>query len=274
MNDETGLTPEERRTLLEAAQRRRRMSEAKREETNQKKNVSPQEYLQRLAASNKKDLSVLGALKTEKNIKNSKDWADQVGATFAKAHAEIPQVLERVERMRTKQGLHKTSILFHGDKFGRGKTWAAYSYLNSLVQMGIVLPGQVYYGTESFTLSPIANSGFERRLEMPTLTRASNKVFFIDDVGQAYFFKKEHREEVWYALVDHVYTRRLTLVLTTNLRFAETGKDSLGEWMGGRAFDRLRTLVGDDGAILLTGVNRRDAIYQENEQKYRTQGNS
>lgn len=231
------------------------------------KKVDSAEYLRRMEQERAKDAYLLTTVRKKKASAASEEWAAKVGPTFRHAETQTPQILERVERHRTKQGLHKTSILFYGDQYGRGKTWAAYSYINSLVKEGLILPGQVFFGTESATVSRIANSGFNRSEEMLEMKRESHKVFFIDDVGQAYFFKKEHREEVWYELIDHIYTKRLTLILTTNLPFSEHG---LGAHVGGRAWDRLRTLVGNDGAIQLKGVNKRDAIYQENEEAYRT----
>lgn len=231
-----------------------------------KPRIDGQEYLQRLQAERAKDEYLLHSVKQKKASNAAKEWADKVGPTFSRASTETPQILERIERHRNRQGLHKTSILFHGNQYGRGKTWAAYSYINALVKEGLMLPGQVFFGTESATLSRIANSGFNRSEEMLEMKRESHKIFFIDDVGQGYFFKREHREEVWYELIDHIYTKRLTLILTTNLPFAEQG---LGSHVGGRAWDRLRTLVGNDGAIQLQGINKRDAIFQENEAEYR-----
>lgn len=272
MNDNDSLSPEERNQLLAAAQAKKSSRFAAAQKENQKKNVSPEEYLRRLDAARKRDMSVLGAVRDEKTNKAVKEWAAKVGPTFANAETAYIQIAERLERMRTKQGLHKTSILFHGGEYGRGKTWAAYSYINRLVGQGTILPGQIFFGTESSTLSRVANSGFERSEEMKEMKRDSHKVFFIDDVGQGYFFKKEHREEVWYELIDHVYTKRLTLILTTNLSFRENGPNSLGNHLGGRAFDRLRTLVGDDGVLEIRGINRRDEIFHQNEAQYRSKG--
>lgn len=231
------------------------------------KKVDSAEYLRRAEQERAKDAYLLTTLRKNKASVASKEWAAKVGPTFSHAETQTPQILERVERHRTKQGLHKTSIAFYGS-LGNGKTWAAYSYINALVKGGIILPGQVFFGTESATVSRIANSGFNRSEEMLEMKRQSHKIFFIDDVGQAYFFKKEHREEVWYELIDHIYTKRLTLILTTNLPFTEQG---LGAHVGGRAWDRLRTLVGNDGAILYRGASKRDAIYQENEDAYHSE---
>lgn len=231
-----------------------------------KKKIDPAEYLRLQEEERAKDAYLVTQVRQKKASKASEEWAQRVGPTFAPATTENPQVLERVERHRAKQGLHKTSILFHGNQLGRGKTWLAYSYINALIKEGIILPGQVFFGTESATVSRIANSGFNRSEEMLEMKRQSHRIFFIDDVGQAYFFKNEHREEVWYELIDHIYTKRLTLILTTNLTFDEYG---LGKWVGPRAWDRLRTLVGNDGAIQIVGENKRDAIYEQNEKAYR-----
>lgn len=230
-----------------------------------KKIVDNAEYLRRLQEARDKDTFLFSKEKKKKASNASREWAEKVGPTFASASTELPQIRERIERHKAKQGLHKTSIVFYGNQFGRGKTWKAYAYVNGLVGEGLLLPGQVFFGTESATVSRIANAGFNRSDEMLEMKRDGHRVFFIDDVGQGYFFKREHREEVWYELIDHIYTKRLTLILTTNLPFHESG---LGAHVGGRAWDRLRTLVGNDGAIQIQGTNKRDAIFQENEDEY------
>lgn len=266
---DTGLPQSDIQKLLEAvkANKEARIEAGAIEET---KKVDNSEYLRRMNEERIKDAYLLKSVKKKKASQASKEWAEKVGPTFSNADTKTPQILERIERHRTKQGLHKTSILFHGNQFGRGKTWAAYSYINELVKEGLFLPGQIFFGTESATVSRIANSGFNRSEEMLEMKRQSHRIFYIDDVGMGYFFKREHREEVWYELIDHIYTKRLTLILTTNLLFTEHG---LGAHVGARAWDRLRTLVGDDGAIEMRGLNKRDAIYQENEDEYHNNRN-
>lgn len=265
--DNSGLSQPEIQSLL-AVMKANKEARLQAGEIEVAKKVDSSEYLRRLAEERAKDAYLITTVRKNKASVAAKEWAEKVGPTFSHAETQTPQILERVERHRKRQGLHKTSILFYGDKYGRGKTWAAYSYINALVKEGLILPGQVFFGTESSTVSRIANSGFNRSEEMLEMKRESHKIFFIDDVGQAYFFKSEHREEVWYELIDHIYTKRLTLVLTTNLPFTEHG---LGKWVGGRAWDRLRTLVGNDGAIMLQGVNKRDKIFQENEEAYHSE---
>jgi DNA replication protein DnaC len=262
------LSTEEKALLLKAARERRTLASNRREDTNQKQSVSKEEYVRRLENARKKDSGALVGVREEKINKASREWAKIVGETFSPAKPTFPQVLERIERIKTKQGLHKTSIVFQGIEYGRGKTWNAYSYLNGLVQLGCVLPGQIYFGTESSTMSRIASSGFERANEMRELKRDSHRIFFIDDVGQSYYFNRDQREAAWYELIDHIYTRNLTLVLTTNLTFTETGANSLGAWIGGRAFDRLRALVGNDGVLKMAGKNKRDDVFHENEARY------
>jgi DNA replication protein DnaC len=265
--DNNGLSQSDLQSLL-AVMKANKEARLRAGEVEKTKKVDGSEYLRRLEEERAKDAYLLTNIRKKKANDASKEWAAKVGPTFSHAETQTPQILERVERHRKKQGLHKTSIMFYGNQYGRGKTWAAYSYLNALVKEGIILPGQIFFGTESATISRIANSGFNRSEEMLEMKRESHKIFFIDDVGQGYFFKKEHREEVWYELIDHIYTKRLTLILTTNLTFTEN--NGLGNWVGGRGWDRLRTLVGNDGALELRGVNKRDAIFQENEEAYHT----
>ena len=266
------LTPEEREALLNATRRAQAVQATKNANApvGVRQEVDDAEYVHRLQAAHKQDMSLLTETRERKIKKASTEWAKLVGPTFADAETQIPSILERVNRMQQKQGLHKTSIVLYGDKYGRGKTWNAYAYLNALVHTGVLLPGQIFFGTESSTIARIAGAGFEKADALRDLKHPSHKAFYIDDVGLAYYFKKDHREEAWYELVDHVYTRRLTLILTTNLDFTPNG---LGSWIGGRSFDRLRTLVGEDGALMLNGVNRRDYVYQENEKQYREGSN-
>lgn len=264
LDSNADLSPNELQRLLETLKMNR---EARLEAgaVDPKKKVDSAEYLRRLEEERAKDTFLFSKERQKKASHAAREWAEKVGPTFASASTDTPQVWERIERHKAKQGLHKTSILFYGNQFGRGKTWKAYAYINELVKEGLLLPGQVFFGTESATVSRIANAGFNRSDEMLEMKRDGHRVFFIDDVGQGYFFKREHREEVWYELIDHIYTKRLTLILTTNLPFHESG---LGAHVGGRAWDRLRTLVGNDGAIQIQGTNKRDAIFQENEDEY------
>jgi DNA replication protein DnaC len=231
--------------------------------------VTPEEFNKRLDQSLRKDATLMRVVKDDRINKEKQLWAKRVNNTFMNATSERPVILDRVRRMQTHQGLHKTSLIFAGEKYGRGKTWEAYSYLNSLVNTGAVTAGQVAFGTEAATISRICNSGYERDDRMHEWLRESNKVFFIDDVGQGYYFKDKSRLDAWFQFIDHVYTNQLSLVMTTNLTFAESGQNSLGSWIGPAAFDRVKSLCGNDGYVLMNGANRRGEVLEQNEQSYR-----
>lgn len=268
MTDATApQTPEERAILRNAATARRRHL---RGHVEKPAPVTAEEYAQRLKNSLRKDATLMDTVRESNITKEKAKWGERLkyASTFRQARTELPAILERVERLRNKRGLHKTSICLSGQQLGRGKTWQGYAYLNQLIEAGGATSGQVVFGTEGATTSNIATSGYERSEKMREFIRDSHKVFFIDDVGQGYYYKAETRHEIWYELINHIYTNQLTLIITTNLFFKETGKDSLGEWMGIRAFDRLKSLCGEDGHVQISGVNRREAVSRENEEKY------
>jgi len=233
-----------------------------------KEDVSPQEYLTRLQRSMKRDSVLVKDVKQERIKSSLSDWKRKVGKTFAEATTDNPQVIERVSRIGTNGG-HKTSLLFQGN-LGVGKTWTAYAYINLAIASGAVTAGQIIADTETSILSKIASSGFKRSDLLEELLNPRYQIYFIDDVGQGYFSREEGRTEVWYELIDHVYSHQLTLIMTTNLPLTDNG---LGRWVGGRAYDRLKTLVGKDGIMEPGKVNRRESVMEKREQEYRGQGN-
>lgn len=264
MSDEP-LTPEEKKLAANAANARRRHLRGKVEKPAP---VTPEQYAERLKNSLRKDATLMDTVRDSNIAKEKAKWSKRVRTTFAEASSDMPVVLERVERLRVKRGLHKTSIVFSGAELGRGKTWQAYSYLNQVIASGGGTSGQIIFGTEGATIARIATSGFERAGNMRELLQESHRFFFIDDVGQGYYYKEESRHEVWFELIDHIYTQQLTLILTTNLAFTE---QSLGKWIGFRAFDRLKSLVGDDGFVAMSGINKREEVLRENEAKFQNQ---
>ena len=110
---------------------------------------------------------------------------------------------------------------------------------------------------------------------LDALLNDRNKIWFVDDVGQGFFNDPQKRAEVWFELLDHIYTHQLTLLITTNLSPFKTQNGTrsspLENWIGPRAFDRLRAIIGHDGLLEPSKVNRRDRVYEEQEKSY--QGN-
>jgi DNA replication protein DnaC len=230
-----------------------------------KENVSPKEFQERLERSLKRDRVLASAEKKKRVEKATIEWKNKVGRTFAEATTEDPRVIDRVNRLAMQQGLHKTSLIFYGD-LGVGKSWQGYAFINLAIQAGAVTPGQIIADTETAVLGKIASSGFRRSELLEELFAARNKIYFIDDVGQGYFSNEQGRTEVWYELIDHVYTHQLTLIMTTNKKLTDA---SLGSWIGARAYDRLKAIVGQDGAIVPGVVNHRASVSARAEEKYR-----
>lgn len=255
----------------EAAKKRARqkvLNEQANSQTPVKETVSAEEYVRRRNRQLYQDQRLVKEVQKDRIQKSLSEWQLKVGKTFANATVENPKIAERVARIGDEYGRHKTSFLFHGNTMGSGKTWHCYSYINLAIQSGKVTAGQIKMGTETDLLGRIAVGGYKRNELLEELTHPRFQIYFVDDVGQGYFSREDTRTEVWYELIDHVYTHQLTLLLTTNLPVTDQG---LGRWVGRRAFDRLKTIIGTDGVIEPSKVNRREAVAEKNEQKYRTQ---
>lgn len=154
-------------------------------------------------------------------------------------------------------------------------TWNAYSFLNLAIANGIATPGQIVADTETSVLGKITSAGYKKPEMLDALLNDRNKIWFVDDVGQGFFNDPQKRAEVWFELLDHIYTHQLTLLITTNLSPFKTQNGTrsspLENWIGPRAFDRLRAIIGHDGLLEPSKVNRRDRVYEEQEKSY--QGN-
>ena len=227
------------------------------------KNVTDVEYSQRLARSLNRDKHIAEDVKQQRIEVSLKDWKRKVGATFAGATTHEPIVLDRIARLSQNKGTHKTSLVLYGN-MGTGKSWTAYGFINMAIAAGVATSGQIVNDTETGVLGKITVSGYKKPELLEELLAERNKIFFIDDVGQGFFSDAQKRTEVWFELVDHIYTHQLTLLMTTNL-----APKQLETWIGPRAYDRLRTLVGNDGFFEPSKVNRRDSVLEKNEENFR-----
>lgn len=225
--------------------------------------VDDDEYVKRLERSLKRDKVVVEKVSLERINRSLEDWKKRVGPTFAKATTDIPKVVDRVNRLAKNAGTHKTSLLLHGN-MGTGKSWIAYAYINMAIAAGVATAGQIIADTETSVLGRITISGFKKPEMLDDLLNPRNKIFFIDDVGQGFFGDIQKRTEVWFELIDHIYTHQLTLLITTNL-----GARELEKWVGPRAYDRLMAIVGNDGILEPSKVNRRPSVLEQQEQQYR-----
>lgn len=234
--------------------------------------VSSQEYHDRLVESLNRDAYLALKQKEIRIASAVKAWKTKVGPRFAEATTDNPIIVDRVKRLTSGDGMHKTSLVMSGE-LGVGKTWLSYAFLNLAIEAGAVTAGQVIADTETAILGKISSSGFKRAELLEELFNPRYKIYFIDDVGQGYFSNEQGRREVWYELIDHVYTHDLTLIITTNKEFKivggkVTGSPALEQWIGGAAYDRLKHIVGSDGLIIPGNVNKRPSVYETRETKY------
>ncbi len=240
--------------------------------TRVKENIDDNEYARRLARQLQRDSVVVKKVKADRISHSLAEWRTKVGPTFAEATTDHPVILDRINRLVSGSGTHKTSLVLSGD-MGVGKSWQAYSYLNLAIANGIATPGQIVADTETGVLGKITTAGYKKAEMLDELLNDRNKIWFIDDVGQGFFNDKQKQTEVWFELLDHIYTHQLTLLITTNLRVARNNfgnqASPLENWIGPRAFDRLRALVGPDGFMEPSKINRRDAVMERQERSYR-----
>lgn len=194
-------------------------------------------------------------------------WLEKVPARFKHATGDViaPEVVERLDRLRDPNGVHFASLLVQGPT-GGGKTWTAYQYALSAVQRSILWPQQIRIGTEQTLFEPyVCARPNDRPVRRAELLNDSVRMIVIDDVGTArfQFFTAEDRWSLWQDVVDWAYARDKALVLTSNLDM-----DELYEWLGERAYDRLKHMIGTEVMIReepkrAETAHRREEAYQQ-----------
>ncbi len=263
VNENANVTHEERQKILEAISKRKKPANTD-FGVREKKHVSQEEYQQRMFDEIAKDRKDAAINKEARIARYVEIWNKSVGERFNKATTTNPQILDKSDRIKRGVGGHRTSVVLAGD-LGIGKTWAAYGYLNDLVHQGLYNPAEIVHSTESTILGRIASAGFKRDDFFEELCKPMHKVFFIDDVGQAYYSDENKRHSVWFELINHIYANDLILVMTTNKKFLlnENGRfktEALPNWIGDAAYDRVKNIVGNDGLIVPGEINRRPQV--------------
>ena len=87
-------------------------------------------------------------------------------------------------------------------------------------------------------------------------------------MGRAKYRDIDAQHAIWFTLLDHAYVKGIPVILTSNLStvrvevedpFTKEKKtvSPLEQWIGDAATDRIRYMVGDDGAIVPDDVNKR-----------------
>lgn len=251
------------------AQHRARLQGAQQSPTKQKQDVSADDYVRRLNQSKARDLHLLKQVERDRIVASSAKWKQMVGATYANATVADPFIMSRLNRLKTGVGLHLTSLILCGN-MGVGKTWNAYAYVGEAIRSGAVTAGQVKMGTETGLLSKIVSGGFNKASLLEELLNPRYRIYLVDEIGAGWFSNPNQRSEIWYELVDHIYTHQLTLIGTTNLPLGrqDASKVTLEDWVGVRAFDRMRSLVGGNPGFYVPGLeNRRPQVLKENESR-------
>lgn len=235
--------------------------------------INLDEYNRKLRLARMREGELL-ARQREQRIQDAKiKWVEKIDDRWRDADISKIQdpevaskIVDLINRHTKPQGYHATSLVISGD-LGKGKTYLGYIYAYELIKAGVLGPNNFYIDTEG-ALAAISRSGFERKNLLAELKHPKNKFYFIDDVGRGGFANEYDRTEVWYDLINHIYTKKLTLVITTNLVLNPEIKESLRGWLGAAATDRLTHITPASGKIVLLGDNMRKKKGEEWESNY------
>lgn len=231
------------------------------------------QYAEEMRAQIEADNQRVAKLRESKAEANAKAWRESIEDRWR--DAELASITDpnhraalesRMQRHRERRGLNRTSFLL-GGPMGRGKTYFGYAYIYEMIRQGFILPSQVFADSEP-SLATISGLGFKKEERLQQLLSRRYSVYLIDDVGRGKFSSAFDRGELWYALMNHIYQNRLTLIMTTNLPINKREKDSISQWLGEAAVDRLRHIVGGEGVLAFQGANMRQQLGDAWEQSY------
>lgn len=284
-NEPRTLSAEQTERLKAALEKRRALVKP-----TQRKIIIPQEeYARRLRQDMLADRKLAEESRQANVERNIKDWYDRIEDRWRDASIDNPEmdprirekILDRVERWNSSEGRNQLSMLFTG-LLGRGKTWSAYAYCFELIRRGILTSGQIFVSTER-ALAAVASSGFEKEKRLDSLLSPNYKLYMIDDIGRGAFTGtgESARGAIWFEILNHVYTRRLAFVGTTNLGVHEVpdpanpkkkAPSRLEGWLGAASFERLGHMVGGSGYVSFGEATRdmRKEKGQQWEQEYRS----
>lgn len=187
-------------------------------------------------------------------------WRESLPEKFRDATTDHPKIIERMKRWRNGQPGTAGAVIL--GNFGEGKTFLAIGYANEAIKSGLVKPNEVLFGTEAELLASAANSAFsEVDKALRRLIDPRYKMIVVDDIGRGTWIRDDMRPKVFSLVFDAAWRDNRTIVITTNLT-----PDSLAEYIGEGAMDRLRSMVGYD-AIDLSERGMRRKITQENIRK-------
>lgn len=173
----------------------------------------------------------------------------------------LPIVRNRLDRMRSPQGRHSTSLLVNGS-LGSGKTWAGYMYVRAAVDEGLLWPQEITHGTERQLLMPLVFAPFgEKDKRIDAFLDRRKKLIFIDDVGSWTAPTLAEQHSLYYDIVNWAYGAHRTVVITTNLTLRAEG--TLIKHIGERAYARLATMIGKEGPFFRDAGNKRAEMVKQ-----------
>lgn len=236
-------------------------------------------YQASLVSGIHKDKAVSDKVEQEKVHQRLEFWKSRIDTRWHDATLDSPTLFPEVRRIINSKlkrwesgtGLDQTSLLFAGI-YGRGKTWSAYAYAAELIRLGYLSASQIYICTE-VEIAAIATSGFQKSQGLANLMDPKYKFFLVDDVGRGSFGAPQQRGEIWFTIINHVYSKGLTLALTTNQTVQKTsdGNSPMEDWIGAASMERLRSIVGQDGYLAFTQsmVNMREELARRSQERFK-----
>lgn len=156
-----------------------------------------------------------------------------------------PAVEDRLRRLASGRGGHQLSLLTYGP-YGSGKTWVGYSYARCAVERNLLWPQQIKHGTEAEIMEPLVFAPkWEVADRMKALLNPQMRMILIDDVGNMGRWPDVATRHATYAsVVNWCWENNRALILTTNKDMGQG--ESLEEWIGVAAYERVRNMVGRD----------------------------
>ena len=192
-------------------------------------------------------------------------WIDSLPEKFKHASLDDKDIDPKHKTVITrhlnqwKRGQPGTAGLVLRGSVGVGKTYLGVSYANAAINLGLIDPSRILFGTEAELLSSAANSTFsEVDLALKRLISPRYRMIIIDDVGRGTWIREDMRPKVFSLVFDAAYRENKVVVVTTNLK-----TEPFREYIGDGALDRLRSLIGFEVITITEGGSMREKITRE-----------
>lgn len=185
------------------------------------------------------------------------------------SHAYVANAVQmaRAWAQRVREGHAEASLVLSGP-CGTGKTHIARAILWSVVlhaedEPQLAVPAGLFYLANDLLLALAPSTDEYGTYHTPRVSRLLGQVplLVIDDVGGQQllpFVAKEdqepERQARYFRLIDYCYSRRIAVILTTNLSLKGGAESDLAQHIGRRAWDRLCEMAPQGFMVGLQGV--------------------